>query len=256
MRALAAIRAAFAFFSRLPLPAGEWDEDTRGKILVWFPLVGVVLGLIQFGVLYGLDALGVSPALWAAAAVVLPIAYTGGIHMDGFLDVTDAVSARAPREKMLEILHDPRCGAFAVIATGCWLLLAFALWQELTGNIPAVACLCAGYGLSRAMSAWCALTFPPASSSGLLQALTQPAAAGTRRGILIWALCSAIGMVLLGGIPAGAALAAALVAALLYGRLVRRFGGVSGDLTGWFLMVCELVMLAAVTLTIRLTEVL
>lgn len=256
MRALAAIRAAFALFSRLPVRAGEWDEDTRGRILAWFPLVGVVLGLIQFGALYGLNALGVSPALWAAAAVVLPIAYTGGIHMDGFMDVIDAVSARAPREKMLEILHDPRCGAFAVIAAGCWLLLAFGLWQELAGNVLAMACLCAGYGLSRAMSAWCALTFPSARPNGLLRDLTQPAVTGARRGILIWAQCSALAMVVLGGIPAGAALAGALIAALLYGRLVRRFGGTTGDLAGWFLMVCELVMLAAVVLIVRLMEVL
>ena len=62
-------------------------------------------------------------------AALLPLLVTGGIHLDGFLDVADARSSHQSRARKLEILKDSHVGAFAVIAMGCYLLLYTALWS-------------------------------------------------------------------------------------------------------------------------------
>ena len=54
----------------------------------------------------------------AVALVLVPVIVTGGIHVDGLLDTSDALSSWRDREKRLEILKDSHAGAFAVI-TAC-----------------------------------------------------------------------------------------------------------------------------------------
>ena len=63
-----------------------------------------------------------------ASFVLLPVLVTGGIHMDGFLDTTDALSSWQPREKKLEILKDSHAGAFAIIMGCSYFVLALGVW--------------------------------------------------------------------------------------------------------------------------------
>ena len=94
-----AVVSAFSTFSVLPTPRIEWRADSLRGILCALPLVGVVIG--GFGCLYfwlsGL--LGLPTVLNAAVLTVLPIAISGGIHMDGFADTVDALSSHAEPEK-------------------------------------------------------------------------------------------------------------------------------------------------------------
>ena len=119
--------SAFSTFSVLPTPRIEWNEYSLKNVLAALPLVGVVIG----GVLclyHWLSTLLQLPAILSAAVItILPIALSGGIHMDGFADMTDALSSHAEPEKKRAILKDPHCGAFALIAVGCYLLLYLVL---------------------------------------------------------------------------------------------------------------------------------
>ena len=58
---------------------------------------------------------GMSNGFIAVALVLVPVIVTGGIHVDGLLDTSDALSSWRDREKRLEILKDSHAGAFAVI---------------------------------------------------------------------------------------------------------------------------------------------
>lgn len=106
---------ALAMYSKLPVPQVEWREENMAYAMCFFPVVGACIGLLMFAVLALANLLALSRALTAALLTVLPLAVTGGIHMDGFCDVADALSSHAPKEKKLEIMKDPRAGAFAVI---------------------------------------------------------------------------------------------------------------------------------------------
>ena len=110
-----AVVAAFSTFSVFPTPRIEWDEFSLKNVLAALPLVGAAVGgfLCLYFWLSGLLEL---PAILSAVVfTILPVALSGGIHMDGFADTVDALSSHAEPEKKRAILKDPHCGAFAVI---------------------------------------------------------------------------------------------------------------------------------------------
>lgn len=99
-----------------------------------------------------------------ASFVLLPVLVTGGIHMDGFLDTTDALSSWQPREKKLEILKDSHAGAFAIIMGCSYFVLALGVWSEMDLKVLPVAGLI--FVVSRTLSSLALSTFPKANKSG------------------------------------------------------------------------------------------
>ena len=150
-------------------------------------------------------------ALWFC---LVPVWVTGGIHLDGYADTCDALSSYGDTAKKLEILKDPHCGAFAVIRLCSYFAAYFAL------------CGC--------------VAFTP--RVGVLWTL---ALVGERAlsGLAVLCAMLAVGLTALGGWAL--VLAAGCVFARYYVVAKNQFGGVTGDLAGWFLQKCEIWMLAA-----------
>lgn len=236
---------AFAMYSKLPMPRVDWEEKALSWALCWFPLVGLFIGAVLWLWLALARWLGFGDVFTAAFALLLPIALSGGIHLDGFCDTCDALSSHQSRERKLEILKDSACGAFAVLYCGVYLLLSFALYYEgyAAGWIYAFA---PAFVLSRCLSGLCAVTMPNARRAGMLCAFT----AGVERKRAVAALALVLladGALLLflSPVVGGAVLACALASVLYYRRMAMgEFGGVTGDTSGFFLQVCELAMLA------------
>lgn len=235
---------ALSTYSAVPVPQFPWDEDATRYSLCFFPAVGVVCGAM-LALWYALCRwLTVGGLLFAAVATALPLLVTGGIHMDGYLDTVDALASHQPREKKLEILKDPHCGAFAVVYCGVYLLLALGLFHELYPD-PPILTLCPGFVLSRALSALCAVNLPNARTGGMLAAFTSNIRRGRANGVLVSVALVSCGAMVLWCPAAGATGAlCALVWVWGYRRMVlKQFGGVTGDTSGFFLQVCELLLL-------------
>ena len=256
MRYLRAVSMAFSMYSRLPMPWVRWSDDCRAWVLCAFPLVGAVLGLLLLAWSALADLLTLTPQLRAAGAVLLPLAYTGGIHMDGFCDTCDALASHQDRARKLEILKDSRVGAFAVLGCVSYLLLQYALWCQPGWEKEDLWALALVPVLSRATSGYGALTQPGATADGLQAAFTeQEQGRGRQR---FWLFLCALLALAIGMLGVGcAAVAAAILVYLWYIQMARReFGGLTGDLAGWFLQVCELGCLAAMVLAREIAEVL
>jgi len=235
---------ALATYSAIPVPQFDWTERHMKYAICFFPAVGLFCGA-GLWLWYALCCrLGVSSVLFAAVAAVLPLLVTGGIHMDGFMDTVDALSSHQSRERKLEIMKDSRCGAFAALYCGAYLLLAFGFYHELYAA-GAVLVLAPSYVLSRALSALCAVTMPSAREGGMLRAYTKDAAKKTAAAVsAAAAVLAGAGMAAISLAPALAAMGCALVAMLVYRRLaMQQFGGVTGDTAGFFLQLCELSVL-------------
>lgn len=242
---------AFSTYSRIPMPQTEWNEENMRHTLAFFPLVGAAVGAVFLGMDALCHLLELGPVLRAALLTAVPAAVTGGIHLDGYCDTVDALASHASREKKLAILKDSSAGAFAVIWCCVWFLLYFALLTELESGATAAAC----FLLSRSLSAR-GVERLPSARAGM--------GADLKRGsrfpwwmlglyLLIWA-----GAVWLWGevIPGLTALLAAACFYFIYKMVaLRQFGGFTGDLAGWFLQICELVMLAAIVLAERVVAV-
>ena len=246
MTILKTIAAAFAMFSRIPMPRIDWQPQTLRLMLGAFPLVGVVIGFALWGWIAVGSTLGAGAILLAAGTTLIPVAITGGLHLDGYCDTVDALASHAGPERKREIMKDPHTGAFAVISVGAWLLLYFALSSELAAAMNTVWLLGAMHTLSRTLSGLSILLFPANSAKGMLKTFKDASATKTAAIILglFLALCAAALLIVNWMIGGAMLLAAFLVLFYLYLMSKREFGGMNGDLAGFFIQVAELAMLA------------
>ena len=235
-----ALRIAFSMYSRIPVPQTAWTQEGLREVFCFFPLVGAVVGGALWGWLWLAQRLGLGAVLTAAVATALPLLCTGGIHLDGFCDTVDALSSHGDREKKLAILKDPHVGAFAVMGCGAYLLLTFGLWSEYRFNPRGTAALALGWVLSRSLSGLSVVTFPKARREGLASTFAQASQRHVAVVLAAWALACAGGMLWWELEVGGACLAAALLVFCYYRHVaLGQFGGVTGDLAGWFLQLCE-----------------
>lgn len=248
--------SAFLMYSRIPMPPVEWKEANRRYALGFFPLVGAAQGGLLMVWRLLANVLSLPELLFAAGAVLVPVLVNGGIHLDGFCDVTDARASYATYERRLEILSDPHIGSFAVIRVCLYLIIQTALLTQIQ-TFRAAGCIACSFVLSRALSGLSALTFRAAKKSGTLQSFVRPSHRRITIGMLLLFLALAVGgMVFLTPLPGIAAIAAA-GGVFGYYRIAayREFGGITGDLCGWFLQLCEMGCLAAAVLAQYLPEV-
>ena len=249
---------AFAMYSKLPMPRVDWEEKALSWALCWFPLVGLFIGAVLWLWLALARWLGFGDVFTAAFALLLPIALSGGIHLDGFCDTCDALSSHQSREKKLEILKDSHTGAFAIICCGLYLLLFFAAWceVEITGRTAVVLAL--GPVLSRSLSGQSAVNMPNARGTGMLATFTEPMDRFKADLVLgAWLSMSGAAMAVTSLVEGGAALVGALLVHLYYWAMSeKQFGGITGDLAGFFLQTCELAMVLAVAIAQKVVALL
>lgn len=248
MRLIRSLAIAFSTYSRIPMPQVEWSDENRKYTMCFFPLIGAVIGLLLGAWLWLCDVLAIGAVLRGAVGALLPLLVTGGIHMDGFMDTSDALASWQNRERRLEILKDSHVGAFAAMGCAGYLLLAAGLLSE--AAVKSAPMLLCAYVLSRAMSAWAMAAFKSARPNGMLDAFAQ---AAHRRMVSIscavYAVLCALCWFVFGGWLCLACFAAAALCLLYYRRMAyQHFGGVTGDLAGWFLQITELVLTAVIVL--------
>lgn len=239
---------AFAMYSKIPMPDRVWKYGTPALTFCFFPMVGLVSGGLLFGWLLLAKFLSIGALLQGAGCVLISILVSGAIHFDGFCDTWDALGSHQSREKKLEILKDSHIGAFAAIYGALYLLVAAALWGEVEVDLRAAGVLAWIPVLGRALSGLSAVTFQNARGAGLLATFSDAADTKTVRiACSLWILVSAAGMLWISFTMGAAALLAAGGVFLHYRRMsYREFGGITGDLAGYFLTLCEISAPAAV----------
>ncbi|MDA0172656.1 adenosylcobinamide-GDP ribazoletransferase [Solirubrobacter taibaiensis] len=215
------MRTALAFLTRLPVPLPSDPDLSRAA---WsFPLVGLIVGGAAAATRAGADQI-LPPLPATILAIAVAILITGALHEDGLADVADAVGAHVDRQRRLEILKDPRVGAFGATA----LILSLALIASSVAALPteeAVKTLIVAHVLSRWAILPVGLLRPakPGGAGGLLRVRPAVLAAAT---ILGAALALGVAGVAGGAIAVAAAALTAAAAALL---LQRTLGGITGD---------------------------
>ncbi|MCG6860866.1 MAG: adenosylcobinamide-GDP ribazoletransferase [Chromatiaceae bacterium] len=236
------------FLTRLPFPdPGSVSGRDLGRSVAFYPLAGLVIGLLIWGLARLLVGFGF-PDLDLAAALVLVgwVWLTGGLHLDGLADTADAwVGGLGDRSRTLEIMKDPRSGPFAVMAL---VLVLLCKWTAIAALITADAAtaLILVPVLARAQLLILFLTTPYARPDGMgaeIGANLQPAAAWVGLGLTLVA-----SVLLLGSKTLGLVSAAGIVLLLWRWSMMVRLGGFSGDTAGALVELSEAVLLAAAVL--------
>lgn len=108
---------AWGNFSAIPCPYHKWHDESRKAMLCMLPLVGLMLAVIVCAAWWVLDLIGVPAILTGAVLTALYFIANGFIHLDGFMDCSDAILSRRPElEERQRILKASDVGAFAVIS--------------------------------------------------------------------------------------------------------------------------------------------
>ncbi|HHX29810.1 MAG TPA: adenosylcobinamide-GDP ribazoletransferase [Clostridiaceae bacterium] len=254
MRILRSISLALAFFTKLPMPKLDWSEDNMRYLPAAFPLVGVLIGLLLQAWLWLSRILAFGTFVFAAGLTLIPLAVTGGIHLDGFCDTADALASRAPMEKKQEILADPRTGAFAIISLAAYMAAYLAFASEWPPDPKKLAALGLAHVLGRTLVAFGLVYYPAAREDGFFASLSKAAKRGPVTAALIfWLLLTLAGLYWTSGWPALIPAALVLLYSLHIRQIsVRHFGGMNGDLAGYWLQMTELILLVLIGRTVVL----
>ncbi len=221
---------AVRFLTRLPVPGTDSGLDSA---LVWFPWVGLILGLVLAGVDVGLHWLRASTLLDSVVLVVLLLAFTGAIHADGLIDTCDAVFGHATPERRLEIMRDPRAGAFGIVGFVSVFALKVTALADIEGSYR-VDLIALAPVLGRWAIVLVTTLFPYGRTTGLGAPLKS---AATPKTLAIASVLPVAGCLLVG--PTGVALGVlAGLTAVGTGRwLVTLLPGLTGDCYG---AICEM----------------
>lgn len=233
---------AFSMYSRIPMPNCDWNDENMKYVMCFFPWIGVVIGALSLG-WYELSAwLGIQTPLQTVGMMLIPMLVTGGIHLDGMLDTADALSSWRPMERRIEILKDSHAGAFAIITCAAYFFALYGVLSEIgVGMLPVyIGC----FAVSRVLSGLSVVSFPKMKKEGTVADFSKKAETKRIQVTLgVYLVVLAALMLWQNPLYGAAALAGAGVTFWYYYRMaMKNFGGINGDLAGWFLSVCELVM--------------
>lgn len=230
---------ALQFLTRLPTPQlAEVSPQAVGRSVLFYPLVGLIIGALMYGV--SLLAAALSPLLQAALLLSLWLLLSGALHIDGLADMADAwVGGHGDRERTLAIMKDPYCGPMGVSAVVAMLLLKFAALVELLQLAPQLLLLAPVAG--RSFAVLLMLTTPYCRETGLASDMVRQlprtgawlVLLGVTAIILLWQQGYGVWM-----------LGCGLLLFVLYRRAVlRRLQGFTGDAAGALIELMELLIL-------------
>ena len=111
--------AAIQFLTSIPIRLKTLTEKQISWSMVYFPLVGFLIGLILAVCNGALSFLGVKTYLLYLVLVVILAGITSGLHLDGLADTADAFLSRKSPEEMLSVMRDSHIGTMGVLSLIC-----------------------------------------------------------------------------------------------------------------------------------------
>lgn len=238
-------KAAFAMFSKIPAPMVDWNKENMKYMMCFFPFVGAVIGVLTWlaGCVLG-NHVKLEPFFLTVILTVIPVFVTGGIHVDGLLDTSDALSSWQERTRRLEILKDSHAGAFAIITACVYFILWLGAWSQLQSNTAGICIMSMGFMMSRCLSGIGVITFPKARTDGTVAEFSRNASEIAARNILMaMFVILAVLMIWVSPVLGVLSVVSALLVFWWYHHMAMKyFGGTTGDLSGFFLCICEVVM--------------
>lgn len=227
---------ALQFLTVVPVAIrGQPDPDTTARSLLFYPAVGLLIGLTLVFVIWGC---GDTPGQLTAALVLVVWSFTtGALHLDGLADSADAwVGGVGDRVKTLAIMKDPCCGPMGVVALALVLLCKYTALEQLiaNGSWTTIALIPV---LGRTAPLLLFLTTPYVRPTGLGSVLTKhlrrPAC------LLVAVVCLASVTVLMGEVAVWVLMTAVGIFLVLRMLMLRRIGGATGDTTGALIELIE-----------------
>jgi adenosylcobinamide-GDP ribazoletransferase len=230
-------RMALQFFTILPVAKTvEWTEKRAARTILLLPFIGVGMAGILFFLFFLFTKIASSVAVVSLFVLLACVGMTGGLHLDGWMDVSDAYFSRRGKDKKLEILSDPHIGSFAVLSLLFLLTIRWAsvyellLKNEVTWSMLAVILV-----VPRLTAGWFLLSEKTAKKTGLASYFQQGATSSLKKGYVVQSVLfvAFLFTVTENKVILLAVFSLMLLFGVLYRAFIRKqFGGITGDTIG------------------------
>lgn len=233
-----------SMFCAIPCPCRIWDEEARDKLLWCLPLVGLEIGLLWWAIGLLCGFLSLPRTVSGIVLCAIPFFTTGFMHLDGFMDVTDAVRSYRDLARRREILKDSHVGSFAVVGVVLLIVCQFAFCVSFHKETD-LRVLIVIPVVSRCGSALAVSVLPKMSRSQYVQKKAKAADVLIPCAFLTAALIFAFCL----GLHSGLVLLVQMAGyALPLQRAYRSLEGMNGDISGYALTISELTALGALAI--------
>ena len=233
---------ALSMFTVIPTPYIEWDDDGARNMMKFYPIIGLIVGIIWSIIYYLINILNISIILKSVVIMIVPFCVTGMLHLDGFMDVCDAILSRRDKEEKLRILKDSTIGAFSVISLLILFFLQFGgIYSVLEKNIPFYIIILIPI-VSRSVVAYFLLSRATIKESTLGSYFKK----GTNIHDKIIMIVSLLIMYIISFVLLnnyGILLVSLITLGIIWAveKCKKEFGGISGDVAGFALVVGEVI---------------
>lgn len=234
--------AALQFLTRIRLAKeAEWSAQRFGKSVVFFPLVGMVIGMVLLMINH-IFGYYLSARMVAILLVITGFIVTGGLHADGLMDTADGFLSGRSRERMLEIMKDSRVGSGGVMVFVLLVAAKWAVLEDIPVNMLPMALFTAPL-VARLVLVMAVTTFPYARREGIGKLFSEYT--GPRDFVFATGLSIILLLPLMIYHPRVlASFAVSMVFGVLFCRYTSsKLGGLTGDVYGAATELTELVAL-------------
>ncbi len=245
--------AALRFLTIIPLP--QWRETSPeevGRSIVYFPVVGVIIGLILAG-LNWLLGLFLPSTMVNGLLIVSVVVISGALHLDGFVDTCDGIAGHKTVEARWQVMHDSRAGAFGIVGAFLLLLVKYVSLSSVP-ETWLIATLVLMPVVSRWAMVYAVFAYPYARPEGLGRAFKQGASWQRFTLATIITVAAAIGLARLANVTyfylAGLVIMIGIwvITITMASYFKRKFSGLTGDTYGAINEVAEVGVLILVSL--------
>lgn len=241
---------ALQLMTRLPVKLDKSvyaDERLAGRSVLYYPVVGLVIGLVLVAVSYLLTGLGLQEDSLLLAALVLAVwvFITGALHLDGLGDSADAwLGGYGDPQRTLEIMKDPYCGPAAVVSIGLVLIVKFSALVEINNEYWVGLILTPVLARASVIALFMTTSYVRKNGMGELAALNIP---GQQAWFVL--MMVVVACFLITGLKAfWIILFVAMLFYFLRQLMLQRIGGMTGDTAGALIEVIETCVLVIVIL--------
>ena len=240
---------SWGMFCAIPVPYKDWDESCTNLIIPFFPIVGLFIGLLWYGGSMLLHLAGLRAMMLSAFLMLFPYVITGFLHVDGFMDTSDAILSYRPLEEKFKILKDPHTGAFAVVSVLVLFIICFVSAYEVTSDVSKFRFLMLIPVVSRSLTGLALLSLKIIPQSGYGSYFKKNAKTVHKISLVFTGFLAVTAMCFLSA-EKGLIVATAIISGFFLSILwaYRQLNGISGDVSGYALTVSEACGLIALAL--------
>lgn len=235
------LKMAISMFSIFPIKKNIWDEDATNLVMVFFPVVGGIIGIVCFLVSLLINSLNLQALIKTSFIMFCPLILSGFLHIDGFMDTCDAIFSRRNLEEKRRILKDPLVGVFGVIAFGMYLVFCFSSFYTLVLEKSRFEFFLFVPMLARSLTSIFLLNLKPISNSGFGATFKKDTNKKHTFILVIFAIMSVLISALLLRIYGLIISFLVIIFGVLFCLyLYKQLDGISGDLCGFIITLSEL----------------